>query len=443
MQTGMVATAGRSNDIPRRDHCPASLGLTLLLTALLAGCAVSPDADKAPESAASEAYAAPPISSIWPISPQYYRTTSADIYLGNLDARIETLERRVAEGFADRGEVLAAQRYHRYKLRGRLEDADRAIALLAERARNGALSVEGRVLYAITLSGMHQFDDAERWLQSARDAGAKPEQLRDVTADVLVARGNYAALADDIRTSSEPIADFYALAHRADLRLLQGDLRGAERHYLAAQTLYNDVSPVPLAWLHTQMGIGYLRFGRIEDAKRFFAAAVERLPGYYLAEEHLAECETLLGDHDTARARYLRVIEATGNPEFYAALAGLERAAGNAQLADTLTVKAKDGYEDLLRRWPGAYAQHAAEFFLEIGDPARAYALAKGNADVRQDIGSLILLATSAQAADQIADACDARARALALGFAPPELAELDALAEACATAKAAVKPAS
>lgn len=438
MPCDALAAADRSRSGPRRALRPG-----VLLMALLSGCAVSPDPGQRVSTPASlqaadetaAAVTAPPLQSIWPISTQYFRTTTAEIYLGNLNARVAMLERRVAAGNADRGEVLAAQLYHRYKLLGRLDDADRAMAILAERADRGALSPGGMVLYAITLSGLHRFDAAEHWLARARDAGATPEELRDVTADVLVARGRYAALAEDIATSQEPIADFYAAAHRADLRLLLGDLRGAEQHYLSAQTLYNDVSPVPLAWLHTQMGIGYLRYGRIEDARRFFAAAVERLPGYYLAEEHLAECEALLGEFDAARARYGRVIAQTGNPEFVAALAGLERAAGNAEQAAALSIQARAGYEALLRRLPNAYAQHAAEFFLEIGDAERAFALARENAGLRDDIGSLILLATAAHAARRISAACQARAQALASGFKPPELAELGSIRGICAAA--------
>jgi hypothetical protein len=253
-----------------------------------------------------------------------------------------------------------------------------------------------------------------------------------VAADILVARGDYRSLGAELATSNEPIADFYALAHRADLRLLQGDLKGAEQHYLAAQTQYRDSNPVPLAWLHTQMGIGYLRFGKIEDARRFFSAAVERLPGYYLAEEHLAECEALLGDLPSARARYQRVIEQTGNPEFIAALSSVERQAGNAEVADALTQQAKAGYEELLNRLPAAYAQHAAEFFIETGDAPRAYRLAQENSRLRSDVGSLILLATTAHAAKQPDAACEARASAMATGLQPPEIHELDALSTLC-----------
>ena len=417
----------------------------LLLTALLAGCAVSPNSSNEASSAASAStelattepalteFVAPKLEEIWPISTRYYRTSAADIYLGNLDAQIAHLGSKVAAGHADRAEKLAGQLYHRYKLLGRLTDADRATELLADRAEQNFLTPSGMVLYAITLSGLHRFDEADQWLKKAQDAGAGELEWRDVAADILVAKGDYDALAQELAGSAEPIADFYALAHRADLRLLQGDLAGAERHFLAAQTLYRDVNPVPLAWLHTQMGIAYLRFGRIEDARRFFAAAIDRLPGYYLAEEHLAECETLLGELPAARARYQKIITQTGNPEFIAALAALERADGNLNLADSLVAQAKADYAELLARLPAAYAQHAAEFFVEIGEPDRGYRLARQNARLRSDVGSLILLATSANAAGKPKAACKAHERAVATTLTPPELSALKDLGLRCA----------
>ena len=126
------------------------------------------------------------------------------------------------------------------------------------------------------------------------------------------------------------------------------------------------------------------------------------------------------------------MIAQTGNAEFLAALSGVERAAGNETDAERLAREAEAGYEALLETYPGAYAHHAAEFFIEIGKPERAYALAQQNLTVRRDIGSWILLATTAVAAGDTPAACEARARVLATGLTPPELEELAPLAERC-----------
>lgn len=77
-----------------------------------------------------------------------------------------------------------------------------------------------------------------------------------------------------------------------------GDLPGASFWHRSAQDFYRDVSPFHLAWLYTQQGIAILRHGDFKSAQPFFAAALARLPSYYLAAEHLAECEMELGQLD-------------------------------------------------------------------------------------------------------------------------------------------------
>lgn len=168
------------------------------------------------------------------------------------------------------------------------------------------------------------------------------------------------------------------------------------------------------------------------EARRFFAAAHARLPQYYLAAEHLAECEARLGNLDEARGLYREVIAQTGNPEFIAALAGVERDAGNEAEAQRLEGEALKGYEALLARHPAAFGQHAAEFLIQIGQKERADALARQNLELRRDVGSWILQAQAALAVGDLPRACAARDRAVETAMRPPELAELDALGAQC-----------
>jgi tetratricopeptide (TPR) repeat protein len=222
------------------------------------------------------------------------------------------------------------------------------------------------------------------------------------------------------------------LAHRADLRLMQGDLEGASHWYRTAQDFYHDVDPLPLAWLYSQQGIALLRHGRYDLAKPFFEAAYQRLPDYFLASEHLAECEAQLGNIDRARELYRAVIAQTGNPEFIAALADLEQQAGNPDAAAAARKAAEVGYRALLDRQRAAYAQHAAEFLLDIGKADEALLLARDNLALRKDIGSLILMVKAAAAGGQHAEACAAAAQARATGLEPPELGEIAEIENSC-----------
>lgn len=402
----------------------------------LAGCASNaPTLETAAQSPppAAEPQVAAQISRVWPIDTELYRTTSGETYLHNLDGRIAGLEERHAQSHSTRDvEKLASALYHRYRLLGRLADGERALALMTA-VDPEQFSGDGQLLLGIVLTGFHRFEEAAAAYDRAEKMGVNPDDLQQQRNDLWVALGDYQRLKDDFSRSNEPVANLYELAHRADLRVLKGDLAGAERQYWAAQTQYNDVSPVPLAWLHTQMGIAKLRFGQFAEAKPFFEAAVARLPGYYLAEEHLAECEAQLGMLDAARERYRRVIEQTdGNPEFTAALAGVERDAGNNELADRLTRQAKDGYRDLLEKHLAGYAQHASEFYIETGEPQEALRLATLNAELRGDIGSVVLLASAQDANGERAKACASARRAHAFGLMPPELIELDAQLGSC-----------
>ncbi len=373
-------------------------------------------------------------SARYPASRERLATTDGGIYLGNLDARVDGLRAVLARDDDPRlRAALANAMLQRWRIVGRLEDGETA---LSEAWRALAIApdlADARVVQGAALSAFHRFGEARSALEAASGAGADPTVVARVRRDLDVAEGRYAELRGELAGSREPAPDFYELAHRADLRVLLGDLGGASLHYRTAQDLFADTSPMQLAWLYVQQGIALLRFGEVAGARRFFAAARERLPAYYLASEHLAECEYLLGDLDAARVLYREVIAQTGDPEFEAALAEVERAAGDAEAATMLDRRAEAGYRARVARHRAAYAQHFAEFLLERGRATEALALARENAGLRPDIGSLILLARAADAAGDAAFACDTHARIKATGLTPPELADLDPLSKRCA----------
>lgn len=404
--------------------------LMLLLAVLLGGCAGAPA--PVPKTAAPSS-ATDYFALRYPLTPEQRATTSSEIYLGNLSARIEVLDaqRQRADDAGVRGS-LAGALLLRFRILGRLADGERALDLAASAAAAAPEIPELHLLNAAALSAFHRFGDAEQALARAQAAGAAPHNLQSVRRDLYMAQGRYDQLREDFEHSDEPVADFYELAHRADLRLMQGDLEGASRWYRTAQDFYQDVDPLPLAWLYSQQGIALLRHGHYAQARTFFAAAHQRLPEYYLASEHLAECDRQLGQLDQARQLYQAVISQTQNPEFMAALADLEDQAGNSAAAAAARQEARAGYEELLSRHRAAYAQHAAEFLLGIGEHDQALVLARENLVLRQDIGSLILLARSAEAAGAHDEACTAAARAKATGLKPPELTGIQPLIAAC-----------
>lgn len=358
----------------------------------------------------------------WPANSNQIRTTSASIYLGNLDARIAQLQR--GEHDPAVAQALASSLLHRYRITGQLTDAERAGALLQAQMQAGPVTPGLRAAYAQWLVLFHRFAEAQAQLQqlgSSQDATVAA--LRE---EINLALGHYAALGPAFAQPADNAPpDPYALASRAHAALLHGDLDLASRLYFEAQSNYHDVGPYPLAWLHVQQGIALLRHGHCEAAEAFFRAARERLPPYYLATEHLAECLVQLRRIEEARNLYEEVIAQTNNPEFIAALADLEDLDGRPERAALLRLQGDQTWTELLQRHPDAYAQHAAEYYLATGRHEQAALWAGRNLAMRQDIGSRLLMVELALARQDRGNACEQLHSAQAVGLRPPELVAL------------------
>jgi hypothetical protein len=408
-----------------------------LLTLVLGGCASVPPA-AAPAPQVAEANAIPQqVGPRYPLTIADYRTTDPSIYVGTIDAHVQGLREALARsGNPEHATALGGALLQRHRIIGRLEDAVEAHSLLEGAAKARPSDVQTAVLLASALSVFHHFDEARAQIERVEGLGGAREDafLIRTAREIDLATGAYANVADLIENAATPVADFYELALRADLLAAKGDPLAASHLLQTAQGLFADVDPFQLAWLHTQQGIILLRFGDVAGARTFFAAAHARLPQYYLATEHLAETEFLLGNLDVARTLYLQVIEQTGNPEFHAALADVEAAAGREQQAAAARQAARSGYAALLAAHRAGYLQHAAEFHLAHGDPALALQLAQENLALRRDVLSMTLVVDTAIANRRDELACAVYREALATDLSPPELAAHAALARSCAS---------
>lgn len=355
-------------------------------------------------------------------------TTPGATYRANLEARIDAMSGEFARRPEGPASVeLAALYFHRFKLIGQVDDLNRALAVIETRIDAKPDDARARLTRAHVLAGMHRFDEARHDLTRADTSAASELHLQ-----IALASGDYESALTEFNNLTAPTADFYTTVLRGNLAMLQGRLDTASALFLRAQQMYDGSNPYPLAWLFTQQGIALLRTGDCKNASRFFFAAVERIPDYYLAVEHLAECERQQGSIDSARARYLKVIEQTGQPEFIGALADLEREAGNGELAESLDARAERAWNRLLEQHAMTFADHAVEFFLERNDPERALALARRIVEHRKDVLSLALHARVAFENDQEPEGCRSVAAFEATGLTPPERGDIVALIERC-----------
>lgn len=140
-------------------------------------------------------------------------------------------------------------------------------------------------------------------------------------------------------------------------------------------------SPRALAWIETQLSQLALERGRRAEGRRHLENALSLFPGWFHAEEHLAELDAEEGATERAKASYTSLVARTADPEFMDALAALTP---EPSLRQELEARSARLYEERLAMLPEASYGHALEHYLmKAPDPARALELAKRNAALR------------------------------------------------------------
>lgn len=366
----------------------------------------------------------------YPLSLQDRATTDGLAYLNQLDARLQNLPKSdTPHSRAVRAGVL----FQRYQALGALADLDAAYALARVLNDSHESDAEALLLAATIFSYVHEFDTALALLDLRDDAQSGAALRLEIANARSMTPLSARIFPNPPLTTGKEYAELLQLANDC---IDRGELDCASDYFHQAQFVYTDVAPMPLAWLHTQQGITLLRFDQPEQAIRFFRSALTRLPGYALAQEHLAQCLVRVGQIDEAREIYLKVIEQTKNPEDMAGLAVLENKQGNIAVAQKWLIRAKLSYGERLAKFPAAYAQHAVKFFLLIADSAEAERVAQLNFAARKDAGAYIALAEVRLAAGNEQAACDLLAPVLASGRRPPELLGLMSKLGQCSSTK-------
>ena len=129
-------------------------------------------------------------------------------------------------------------------------------------------------------------------------------------------------------------------------------------------------------------------------ARHWFEAAWRRLPAYAQAEGHLAEVEYELGERNGAIARLRRLASVADDPDYAVQLARMLAETDHLDEAGMWCKRAEKRYEQIVARHPAAFADHAADFWLSVGnEPQRALSLAKLNLKVRNTPGARALFA--------------------------------------------------
>jgi tetratricopeptide (TPR) repeat protein len=192
-----------------------------------------------------------------------------------------------------------------------------------------------------------------------------------------------------------------------------GHIEEADRLYDAALHDLDTTSPFPAAAVWFARGLMWSeQAGDPRRGAAMYALALREVPSYVPANLHLAELDAARGDTDDALAHLERIVAISRDPESLALLGTLHRRAGDAARGAQEIAQARARFEDLLQRHPLAFADHAAEFYLDAGaDPERALYWARINLLARETRRAYTLAIRAAQAARRLDEARDLEAR--------------------------------
>lgn len=322
-------------------------------------------------------------------------TTAGTIAIANLDAQLQRLPQDATrvDPLLERARFLADA--------GALAQA----VALAERAPP---TPDNLLRRARAHAAAHRFAQADTDLRQAMGAGADPDLVRRLRQSLRVATGDARSVLPTLEAQAlaQPGYAAHAAVAVADAEL--GRHAAADAAYAHATAAVDTTSPFPYAWLAFARGVLWSeQVGDAARGERFYAQALACLPDFAQANLHMAELEVARGAYAPAQARLQRILARGAEPEALALLGRIQLLRGQPVRAVRTIVAARDRFERLLAREPLAYADHAAEFYLGVGnDPARAWQLALMNLANRQTSRAITLANRAAQANGWRCDTC-------------------------------------
>lgn len=323
------------------------------------------------------------------------RYTSGRIAVANLSAAIDVLERRRID-HAMFGELVTLSEllFVRGDVLGRIADQDRTELVANEAIALSPGPADAFYIRARLAQRFHRFEEARTLVEHALAASYPRHEIDAERASLLQATGRY----DEALVLRERLANdepgLQTLGCLASLLAEMARWDAAETCYAAALDADMGVSPLPCAQLLFEWGVSAMRRGDLDRAEAIFAELAAILPAHVPARGHRAEVALARGQLDVGLALITPLLDTSDAPEYRATYAEILAARGEREHAAREAACAAALYERLLARRPEAYADHAAAFFMGIGNrPQLAVELASANWKLRDTPRSRGLLA--------------------------------------------------
>lgn len=334
-------------------------------------------------------------------------------------------------------ERVASTLLERAALTGQFEDYAGAVAALAAAQRLGGPDAPCATTVRVALA-VHRIADARAALaRCTRLPGAQPiagAEHAALAADLALQEGRYA---DALRLARSALRERETPGDLARLALIH-EATGAPAEALAlldrAERVDHADTHALRAWLALRRGLLALHRGRWDEALAHYLGAGERLSGWWLVEEHVAEVRALLGQTAQATAIYRDVLAAHPLPELMDAYARVLRASGQPAEAGAWIRRARDAHRRRQELLPEAADGHALAHLLAFEPRARTtLELARLNAARRASGDARLALARALLAADRPREAVAVveAARAAGLDTAETHAVAHDALLRA------------
>ncbi len=321
--------------------------------------------------------------------------------MANLQAQIDSLAARAAAGqlaVAGFAEWIGLTTL-RGQLLGRVSDSAWALRTAGGLVFGHPNDGLAHLTRARARTRLHLFHGALADLSTARSLGADPDALDGERAAVWQATGRYDEALGLLRAAHMRRPNAGTFGALAVLQAERGDVADAEDLFAESRAADPAASPITLARLDVQRGLMWLRAGEVAAAHGWFASAAALVPDFAAAQSHLAETEAALGNPEAAAMRLLPLAGTAEDPVFSAALArGLAQLGRDAEAA-AWQAEAARRYTALMQQHPEAFAEPAATFWLDAGDPNQAVRLARINLGVQRTPRAEALLARAALAA--------------------------------------------